>query len=55
MPRIVSGSRPAVSVENMLKHSPELWDQEWVRHRVKDGQKGADGLGGETPTDYGQG
>ncbi len=40
MPRIVSGSRPAVSVENMLKYSPELRDQEWVRYRVKDGQKG---------------
>jgi SRSO17 transposase len=39
-PRIVSGSRPAVNVENMLKYSPELRDQEWVRYRVKDGQKG---------------
>ena len=40
MPRMVSGSRPAISVENMLKYSPELRDQEWVRYRVKDGEKG---------------
>ena len=39
-PRRVSGSRPAISVENMLKYSPELRDQPWVRYRVKDGQKG---------------
>jgi len=39
-PRTVSGSRPAISVENMLKYSPELRDQEWVRYRVKDGEKG---------------
>jgi SRSO17 transposase len=39
-PRLVSGSRPAISVENLLKYSPELRDQEWVRYRVKDGQKG---------------
>jgi SRSO17 transposase len=39
-PRTVAGSRPAVSVENMLKYSPELRDQEWVRYRVKDGEKG---------------
>ena len=39
-PRTVAGSRPAISVEKMLKYSPELRDQEWVRYRVKDGQKG---------------
>jgi SRSO17 transposase len=39
-PRTVAGSRPAISVENMLKYSPELRDQEWVRYRIKDGEKG---------------
>ena len=39
-PRTVAGSQPAISVENMLKYSPELRDQEWVRYRVKDGKKG---------------
>jgi SRSO17 transposase len=39
-PRPISGSRPAIGVENMLKYSPELRDQEWVRYRVKDGEKG---------------
>jgi SRSO17 transposase len=39
-PRPISGSRSAISVENMLKYSPELRDQEWVRYRVKDGEKG---------------
>jgi len=39
-PRLVSGSRPAISVESMLKYSPELRDQAWVRYRVKDGEKG---------------
>jgi SRSO17 transposase len=39
-PRTVAGSRPAISVENMLKYSPELRDQEWQRYRVKDGEKG---------------
>lgn len=39
-PRMVAGSRPAISVENMLKYSPELRDQEWARYRVKDGEKG---------------
>lgn len=39
-PRPISGSRPAISVENMLKYSPELRDQKWVRYRVKDGEKG---------------
>jgi SRSO17 transposase len=39
-PRTTSGSRPAMSVENMLRYSPELRDQPWVRYRVKDGEKG---------------
>jgi SRSO17 transposase len=39
-PRTVAGSRPAISVAKMLKYSPELRDQEWVRYRVKDGEKG---------------
>ena len=39
-PRTVSGSRPAISVENMLRYSPELRDQPWVRYRIKDGEKG---------------
>jgi SRSO17 transposase len=39
-PRLLSGSRPAISVENMLKYSSELRDQSWVRYRVKDGEKG---------------
>jgi SRSO17 transposase len=39
-PRTVTGSRPAIRVKNMLKYSPELRDQEWVRYRVKDGEKG---------------
>jgi len=39
-PRTVSGSRPAIGVENMLKYSPELRDQAWVPYRIKDGEKG---------------
>lgn len=39
-PRMVAGSRRAIRVENMLKYSPELRDQAWVRYRVKDGEKG---------------
>jgi SRSO17 transposase len=39
-PRLTSGSRPAIGVENMLKYSPALRDQGWVRYRVKDGEKG---------------
>jgi SRSO17 transposase len=39
-PRLVSGNRPAIAVQNMLKYSPELRDQSWVRYRVKDGEKG---------------
>jgi len=39
-PRLVSGSRPAIGVANMLKYSPELRDQAWVRYHVKDSEKG---------------
>lgn len=39
-PRIVSGSPTASSVKNLLKHSPALRDQPWVRYRIKEGQKG---------------
>jgi SRSO17 transposase len=39
-PRLVRGSRPAISVRDMLKYSPQLRDQPWVRYRVKDGEKG---------------
>lgn len=39
-PRLKSGSRSAMSVQTMLKHSPALRDQAWVKYRVKDGQKG---------------
>jgi SRSO17 transposase len=39
-PRLCSDSRPAISVENMLKYSPALRDEPWVRYRVKDGEKG---------------
>lgn len=39
-PRLVAGSRPAITVKNMLKFSPELRDQPWVRYHIKDGEKG---------------
>lgn len=39
-PRLRSDSPPAIRVENMLKYSPQLRDQPWVRYRVKDGEKG---------------
>jgi SRSO17 transposase len=40
IPRLVAGSRLAISVKNMLKYSPALREQPWVRYYVKDGQKG---------------
>lgn len=39
-PRLRSGSRRASSAENLLRYSPELRDQPWVRYHVKDGEKG---------------
>lgn len=40
IPRLTSGSRPAITVQNMLKFSPELRDPPWVRYHIKDGEKG---------------
>ena len=39
-PRLVAGSRPAISVRTMLKRSSALRDQPWVGYHVKDGEKG---------------
>jgi SRSO17 transposase len=39
-PRIVAGSAPPKSVRNMLRYSPTLRDQPWIRYHVKDGEKG---------------
>jgi len=39
VPRLASGSRPAVRVEELLDRA-ELRDQPWQRWRVKDGDKG---------------
>jgi SRSO17 transposase len=39
-PRLRSGSRPAVSVEGLLRYSAKLRDQAWLRYRVRDGEKG---------------
>jgi len=39
-PRLMAGTRPAISVKNMLKYSPALRDQPWLRYYVKDGEKG---------------
>jgi SRSO17 transposase len=39
-PRLLGGSRPAISAKAMLQYSPELRDQPWVKYRVKDGHKG---------------
>ena len=40
VPRILSGGRPAQSVERLFWWHPALNDQEWQRWRVKDGQQG---------------
>jgi len=39
-PRLVSGGAKAIGVGKMLKHSPALRDQPWVRYRIRDGEKG---------------
>jgi SRSO17 transposase len=39
-PRLVSGSRPPLHVEDLLKHHSALRDQAWEKWRVKDGEKG---------------
>jgi SRSO17 transposase len=40
VPRIVAGSRPSLSVEQLLARHPALTEQDWQRWRVKDGEKG---------------
>lgn len=45
---------PPISVEAMLRSSPALRDQPWVKYHVKDGGKGADGLGGQAHADHRQ-
>jgi SRSO17 transposase len=40
VPRIMAGSRPSRSVEQLLTRHPALAEQEWQRFRVKDGEKG---------------
>ncbi len=39
-PRVISGSPSASSVEDLLRYSPALRDQPWVKYRIKDGEKG---------------
>jgi SRSO17 transposase len=39
-PRLQSGTPAASTVEDLLKFSPKLRDQPWVKYRVKDGEKG---------------
>jgi SRSO17 transposase len=39
-PRMVAGSRPSKTVEQLLARHPALAEQEWQRYRVKDGEKG---------------
>ena len=39
-PRLVSGSRPAIAVADMLRYSPALRDQTWEPWRIKDGVQG---------------
>jgi SRSO17 transposase len=39
-PRLTAGSSAAISVEHMLRYSPALRDQPWVKYHVKNGQKG---------------
>jgi len=40
VPRLVAGSRPAQSVEHLLRRDQKLRAQPWVRYRIKDGEKG---------------
>ena len=39
-PRLLTGSPKPITVDDMLRHHPVLRDAEWVRYRVKDGEKG---------------
>ncbi len=38
--RLVKGERTTIEVQNILKYSPVLLDQEWVKYRIKDSDKG---------------
>ena len=39
-PRLIAGSPKPITVDDMLRHHAALRDAEWVRYRVKDGEKG---------------
>ncbi len=39
-PRLVAGSRPAQTLEQLAKSHPKLCDQAWETWRIKDGEKG---------------
>jgi SRSO17 transposase len=39
-PRLIAGSAKPITVDDMLRHHAALRDAEWVRYRVKDGEKG---------------
>lgn len=38
--RLVKGEAGTIEVQNMLKYSPVLRDQDWVKYRIKDSDKG---------------
>ena len=38
--RLVKGERGTITVQNMLKYSPVLRDQEWVKYHIKESDKG---------------
>lgn len=40
LPRLVAGSPKPLTVGDMLRYHPPLRDREWVRYRVKEGEKG---------------
>jgi len=39
-PRLVKGQRGSIEVKNMLKYSPVLRDQPWVKYHIKESDKG---------------
>ena len=39
-PRLLAGGPSAISVKDMLKYSPAVRDQDWVRYHIKEGEKG---------------
>lgn len=39
-PRLVAGSPKPMTVGDMLRYHPSLRDAEWMRYRIKDGEKG---------------